>query len=196
MTYETPNTITEWADGAFGQASLFRLINRAMEEMTELNTKVEALGPGDRFDDALVIEAADVAICLARCLYYAKSVPPRPTAAFMPIFEMHADEPRKVVSAITYDITLALCYEAGGKSLLAGGACLRASRRIADLLEGQGRPLVEAVRQKMAMLREREWNTDGSGCGYHVKTIITCPHCGKDISRAAAHDHAATHADD
>jgi NTP pyrophosphatase (non-canonical NTP hydrolase) len=59
---ETPETVTQWANETFGQATIQRQFDRAMEEMLELEQAI-------RCNPAKVAEeAADVVICLYRII--------------------------------------------------------------------------------------------------------------------------------
>lgn len=60
---ETLETISSWCDETFGPATPIRMAARANEEMAEL---IDIATQTSEYSDKLLIEAADVLICLAR----------------------------------------------------------------------------------------------------------------------------------
>lgn len=60
---ETWQSISDWCGETFGPASPLRMAARANEEMAELIDKATQT---DTYDESVLIEAADVVICLAR----------------------------------------------------------------------------------------------------------------------------------
>jgi hypothetical protein len=60
---ETWQSISDWCDRTFGPASPMRMAARANEEMAEL---IDKASRAETYNDEVLIEAADVVICLAR----------------------------------------------------------------------------------------------------------------------------------
>ena len=63
MSVETWESIAQWCDETFGPATAARMAARANEEMAELIDKATQT---NTYDEGVLIEAADVVICLAR----------------------------------------------------------------------------------------------------------------------------------
>lgn len=60
---ETWQSISDWCDETFGPASPLRMAARANEEMAEL---IDKASRAETYNEDVLIEAADVVICLAR----------------------------------------------------------------------------------------------------------------------------------
>jgi hypothetical protein len=60
---ETLESISAWCDETFGPASPLRMAARANEEMAEL---IDKASRAETYSDEVLVEAADVLICLAR----------------------------------------------------------------------------------------------------------------------------------
>jgi NTP pyrophosphatase (non-canonical NTP hydrolase) len=63
MSTETWESIAAWCDETFGPASPLRMASRANEEMAEL---IDVASRSETYSEKVLIEAADVVICLAR----------------------------------------------------------------------------------------------------------------------------------
>lgn len=167
---ETQATILAWADETFGPVrDPLRSATRVHEELLELSNAI-LLG---KSDEVVREEAADVSICLYRL------------AAVM-----SADLDRRVASAMMMGMPKELVPESDSPSravLRAETKLVIAKNMIADefprtrvlqeitavrvileeLVTRLGGSLAHEVDAKMAINRERKWQRDGSGHGYH-----------------------------
>lgn len=153
---ETQKTISDWAEETFGAGgSDFRRLVRVNEEMAELLRSVAR-------DEIHVIpgELADVAIVLCR-VAERSGVDLNHEANLLTNYqESHLEE-----CVIHANFLLALLMSQRGSPRHIVDVFI-ALRNAANVL---GLDLWKEVEKKMAINRERKWQRDGSGHGYHIK---------------------------
>lgn len=160
---ETQSTIAAWADAAFGPAkSLASIAARANREMAELLQKVVDLAP----DEAIVEEAADVLIVLAR---YAAASGQEMHRYVAPRLSCSSDRFPLACSAAR--ALLDLVRDSKGHNLPASRivTAVAIARTIADLIQVCGGNAQVAIDAKMEVNRLRRWKLDGVGHGQHVE---------------------------
>lgn len=164
---ETQATIADWANQSFGQTNPLRVAARAYTEMAELLAVYTAARLNR---SALIEEAADVAIVLARLeLILAEATDDKPQWDGLMII---SGEARMSVEYMVHSA-------AGGVATIieklleqdwngAGLSCEGVLSDLADLVAWYGGNLPAAIDAKMAVNRKRVWKPSGDGHGYHV----------------------------
>lgn len=163
---ETQATIAAWANQSFGQSNALRVGARAYTEMAELLAVYTA---AQLNRDALIEEAADVAIVLARLeLILAEATDDEPQWDGLVASGEAQLTPEYMVHSAAGGIATII------KELLdqdwdcAGLACEGVLSDLADLVAWYGGDLPTAIDAKMAINRKRVWKRSGDGHGYHT----------------------------
>lgn len=171
---ESQTSIIDWAVENFGQTTTLRAANRANQEMAELLTVYTA----QPLDTAkLIVEAADVAIVLARverALAEHEDIEPEWPDLIasgsgnrdddMPVDELVAQATLNMAGLIN-DLIAQDIDEAGL-------SCHMLMRNLADLVTRLGGDLPSAIDAKMEINRKRIWRPDGTGHGYHTHAEV------------------------
>lgn len=162
---ETQAGINEWAETTFGQMKDVRhMIARANEEMAELLREITMPVPNL---EKIAEECADVAHVLMRVAGWADE-------DLMPIFSIET----LIISNLIYDPAvkanghLAFLFQRLSAGDLIerreiGRIVAMITIKLAEICAAAGRRLGSEIDAKMAILRLRKWELDGTGCGYH-----------------------------
>lgn len=160
------NEIAEWADATFGPAdSVFRVACRANEEVAEL-LRISSVRPRD---PKVAEEAADVYIVMCRVARNLKLDLNECARQAVNQFQSHQTVAGGAVSAnlafsmvlhkvLNSDLTETLNYFIGIVVL-----------NLRDICRMNNFDLQKEVSRKMEINKNREWNVDGTGHGYHVR---------------------------
>lgn len=160
---ETIRSICLWADETFGRInSDFRVATRANEEMVEL------LDAAERLPDHAPEEAADVAIVLCR-LTGKHDLPVSindPVRVIDAGAVHHAAMANRALSQLLVEIST------GGHDKTMMARSINAINGHLNAICGNAKTsLGEQIDRKMAINRKRIWERDGSGHGYHRKSV-------------------------
>jgi hypothetical protein len=166
MINETQESISEWAEEAFGPVSSnARVAARANEELAEL---LRALSTDDNSPKAAE-EAADVAIVLYRLRARMGFAPAfvKQSPDFLAVNNLHA------ATGANYGMEHLLRLLARDDGHANAEYFIRlVFVGLNELAARMGFNLAEEVDRKMAVNRSRVWNLDGSGHGYHVREKV------------------------
>lgn len=173
---ETQSSVTLWAEETFGEADVVRILGRANEEMAEL---IRCLTSNPRHPQAPE-EAADTLITLYRPAtilgfdLLAEATTHRERIGTKTDYEI---SPFECACIANCKLSKILLRVSGGSYFSNGGLADRAMRddfgAVAYFLSltcyGLGGDLLVSVDDKMAVNRQRQWNVDEKGVGYHVR---------------------------
>lgn len=182
---ETVRSINDWGCAKFGERSVFNAAVRANLEMAELL----ALIVGENIDkEKLALEAADVIIVLCRpavkLLPYPEKVAEYITTKLPEIMKGYTVDtsivfkPHFTVAARSLAEFVDMAVSCNEYETRIGEATAielgRKLFRIVELLSHgmyvSGINLWDAVEQKMAINRKRQWKLDENGFGQHIET--------------------------
>tara|TARA_B100002049_G_C16070064_1_gene372364 strand:- start:1099 stop:1584 length:486 start_codon:yes stop_codon:yes gene_type:complete len=156
---ETQESICQWAQDSFGTAkSLFRILTRANEEMTELLVAIE-LNP-----DKAPEEAADIAIILCRAAKRLDLEVRFGAGKGSIYFGLTPIRLAVLANSALSDAIKSVVNDRPETARVEIDVCVD---WLIDLELHYGTTLQAEIDKKMAINRARTWDLDGSGHGYH-----------------------------
>jgi phosphoribosyl-ATP pyrophosphohydrolase len=162
---ETQESVSAWATEVFGEAgSDERVAARANEEMAEVLRAATADGDIDK----IIEETADTMIVLLRLgrrlgVELDIGLPSR-------VRYSGATDLSQICAFANQEIAILLLSLTSGRRDRAAGDLLHLWNKLKAIIEYAGGAVQAAIDAKMAINRQRVWNKDGSGHGYHVRT--------------------------